>query len=56
MSYNNQCSHGHLAQLVEHLLDVQGVSGSIPLVSTIKKSSQRLLFLMGFGGRAAKPL
>ena len=27
---------GRLAQLVEHLLDVQRVSGSIPLASTIK--------------------
>ncbi len=26
---------GRLAQLVEHLLDVQRVSGSIPLASTI---------------------
>ena len=56
MSYNSQCSHGHLAQLVEHLLDVQGVSGSIPLVSTIKKSSLWLLFLMGLAAKPPSPL
>ena len=27
--------HGHLAQLGEHLLDVEGVRGSSPLVSTM---------------------
>ena len=27
---------GHLAQLGEHLLDVEGVRGSSPLVSTIR--------------------
>ena len=27
--------YGQLAQLVEHLLDVQGVRGSSPLLSTI---------------------
>ena len=31
--YNSLC--GHLAQLGEHLLDVEGVRGSSPLVSTI---------------------
>ncbi len=30
--------YGHLAQLVESLLDVQVVSGSIPLVSTRKEA------------------
>ncbi len=33
--YSSVKRHGHLAQLVESLLDVQVVSGSIPLVSTI---------------------
>ena len=28
--------HGGIAQLVEHLLCKQGVSGSIPLISTIR--------------------
>ena len=34
--YNNLAfkKHGRLAQLVEHLLDVQRVSGSSPLSST----------------------
>ena len=31
-----QYYYGRLAQLVEHLLDVQRVSGSIPLASTTK--------------------
>ena len=35
--YSSIKRHGHLAQLVESLLDVQVVSGSIPLVSTNKK-------------------
>ena len=30
---------GQLAQLVEHLLDVQGVRGSSPLLSTIYKTA-----------------
>ncbi len=30
---------GQLAQLVEHLLDVQGVRGSSPLLSTICKAA-----------------
>ena len=30
--------NGHLAQLGEHLLDVEGVRGSSPLVSTISAS------------------
>ncbi len=32
--YSSIKRNGHLAQLVESLLDVQVVSGSIPLVST----------------------
>ena len=36
--YSSVKRHGHLAQLVESLLDVQVVSGSIPLVSTMKKA------------------
>ncbi len=35
--------HGHLAQLVESLLDVQVVSGSIPLVSTNKHPEAKAL-------------
>ena len=39
LRYNIQANKtdGRLAQLVEHLLDVQVVSGSIPLASTNKK-------------------
>ncbi len=36
--YSSVKRHGHLAQLVESLLDVQVVSGSIPLVSTRKET------------------
>ena len=38
---------GQLAQLVEHLLDVQGVRGSSPLLSTIYKAP-KLLWFRGF--------
>ena len=43
--------HGRLAQLVEHLLDVQVVSGSIPLTSIrINRSTMRAwaIFLFDF--------
>ena len=35
-----QYYYGRLAQLVEHLLDVQRVSGSIPLASTKQRSER----------------
>lgn len=41
--YNEQADfineYGQLAQLVEHLLDVQGVRGSSPLLSTKKQAN-----------------
>ena len=39
--YYNTCT-GHLAQLGEHLFDVQKVGGSIPSVPTIKKITPQL--------------
>ena len=44
----NKSEYGRLAQLVEHLLDVQGVRGSSPLASTIKKTRLRACFFYGF--------
>ena len=48
--YNNLAfkKRGRLAQLVEHLLDVQRVSGSSPLSSTRKKTSVGCLFSVIF--------
>ena len=50
-------SNGRLAQLVEHLLDVQVVSGSIPLASIIKTVfcllRQRTVFF-GFSRRTER--
>lgn len=38
--------YGHLAQLVEHPLDVRKVMGSSPLVSTKTKSTHWVLFVL----------
>ena len=47
-------TYGRLAQLVEHLLDVQEVTGSSPVPSTTKilrLSSEDFLFVVGGTGR-----
>ena len=47
-------THGRLAQLVEHLLDVQEVTGSSPVPSTTKilrLLSEDFLFVVGGTGR-----
>ena len=57
-------THGRLAQLVEHLLDVQEVTGSSPVPSTIqfvlepdslrKRVRVRFLFIGGFAERVRR--
>ena len=55
MWYHNQVdtASGRLAQLVEHLLDVQEVTGSSPVPSTTKilrQMSEDFLFVVGGTG------
>ena len=50
-------AQGHLAQLVEHSLDVRRVSGSSPLMSTKKERTfvyQKFVFFMFLGVFEAK--
>ena len=42
-------TYGRLAQLVEHLLDVQEVTGSSPVPSTIQFVLNPILYEKGFG-------
>ena len=59
-----QTEYGRLAQLVEHLLDVQEVTGSSPVPSTIqfvlepdslrKRVRVRFLFIGGFAERVRR--
>ena len=53
-SRHDAAEYGRLAQLVEHLLDVQEVTGSSPVPSTTKilrLSSEDFLFVVGGTGR-----
>ena len=52
-SRHDATEYGRLAQLVEHLLDVQEVTGSSPVPSTTKilrHSSEDFLFVVGGTG------